>query len=91
MFDCGNTRGSDTAVLQGTVQSPQFQQALSMFSIALQSGQLAPLVSSFVLTDQGHIGGVVTSDASIPRYASSEWETRPWQQPRREIWEHLLR
>ena len=30
---------------QGTVQSPQFQQAVSMFSMALQSGQIAPLVN----------------------------------------------
>jgi len=37
--------------LKGTVQSPQFQQALSMFSIALQSGQLAPLVREFGLGD----------------------------------------
>jgi len=35
------------ADLKGTVQSPQFQQALSMFSAALQSGQLAPLVREF--------------------------------------------
>jgi len=37
--------------LKGTVQSPQFQQALSMFSVALQSGQLAPLVREFGLGD----------------------------------------
>jgi len=35
--------------LKGTIQSPQFQQALSMFSVALQSGQLAPLVREFGL------------------------------------------
>ena len=33
--------------IQGTVQSPQFQQAVSMFSMALQSGQIAPLVYKF--------------------------------------------
>merc|ERR1712096_239030 len=33
-----------TADLAGTVQSPQFQQAVSMFSMALSSGQLGPLV-----------------------------------------------
>ena len=32
---------------QGTVQSPQFQQAVSMFSMALQSGQIAPLVNQY--------------------------------------------
>merc|ERR1711971_1093182 len=36
------------ADLKGTVQSPQFQQAVSMFSMALQSGQIAPLVREFV-------------------------------------------
>jgi len=35
--------------LQGTVQSPQFKQAVSMFSMALQSGQLGPLVREFGL------------------------------------------
>ena len=34
---------------QGTVQSPQFQQAVSMFSMALQSGQIAPLVYTLSL------------------------------------------
>ena len=35
--------------LRDTVQSPQFQQALSSFSSALQSGQLGPLMSQFGL------------------------------------------
>jgi len=35
--------------LKGTVQSPQFRQAVSMFSMALQSGQLGPLVREFGL------------------------------------------
>ncbi|KAK3088704.1 hypothetical protein FSP39_022579 [Pinctada imbricata] len=35
--------------LRNTVQSPQFQQALSSFSAALQSGQLGPLMSQFGL------------------------------------------
>lgn len=38
--------------LKTTVVSPQFQQALSMFSSALQSGQLGPVVSQFKLNDQ---------------------------------------
>merc|ERR1719230_2544736 len=38
--------------LKGTVQSPQFQQAVSMFSMALQSGQIAPLVREFGLGDE---------------------------------------
>lgn len=32
-----------------TVQSPQFQHALSTFSAALQSGQLGPLIQQFGL------------------------------------------
>jgi len=39
------------AELKGTVQSPQFKQAVSMFSMALQSGQLGPLVREFGLGD----------------------------------------
>ncbi|XP_005091550.1 proteasomal ubiquitin receptor ADRM1 isoform X2 [Aplysia californica] len=35
--------------LRNTIQSPQFQQALSSFSSALQSGQLGPLMSQFGL------------------------------------------
>lgn len=35
--------------LKDTISSPQFQQALSMFSTALQSGQLGPVVSQFQL------------------------------------------
>lgn len=49
----GKTRpvsGSDAREeLAGTVSSPQFQQALSIFSAALQSGQLGPLVAQFHL------------------------------------------
>jgi len=40
------------ADVKGTVQSPQFQQALSMFSMAFQSGQLAPLVREFGVGDE---------------------------------------
>lgn len=38
--------------LKDTIQSPQFQQALSSFSTALQSGQLGPVVSQFQLTPE---------------------------------------
>merc|ERR1711936_397113 len=38
--------------LAGTVQSPQFQQAVSMFSMALSSGQLGPLVREFGLGEE---------------------------------------
>lgn len=35
--------------ISGTVNSPQFQQALSLFSSAFQSAQLAPLIREFDL------------------------------------------
>lgn len=38
--------------LKDTISSPQFQQALSMFSTALQSGQLGPVVSQFELDSE---------------------------------------
>ena len=37
--------------LKETLASPQFQQALSMFSNALGSGQLGPVISQFKLND----------------------------------------
>jgi 26S proteasome regulatory subunit N13 len=37
--------------LKDTVQSPQFKQAVSMFSMAFNSGQLGPLVREFGLSD----------------------------------------
>ena len=40
-----------TFSVPGTVQSPQFQQALSLFSSAFQSAQLAPLIREFNLGD----------------------------------------
>merc|ERR1719505_23918 len=39
----------DQNELKDTLQSPQFKQALSIFSAALQSGQLAPLMQQFKL------------------------------------------
>ncbi|XP_055625265.1 proteasomal ubiquitin receptor ADRM1 homolog [Toxorhynchites rutilus septentrionalis] len=41
--------GDKKQQLKETLSSPQFQQALSMFSNALQSGQLGPVVSQFQL------------------------------------------
>lgn len=38
--------------LRGTVQSPQFAQAMSMFSAALHSGQLGPLMQQFGLGEE---------------------------------------
>lgn len=41
-----------TDQLKETLSSPQFRQALSMFSSALQSGQLGPVVSQFQLSPE---------------------------------------
>ncbi|XP_071440773.1 proteasomal ubiquitin receptor ADRM1-B [Hetaerina americana] len=38
--------------LKATLHSPQFQQALGMFSTALQSGQLGPVVQQFEVGDE---------------------------------------
>lgn len=47
-------QGADNVAdeIKGTVQSPQFQQALGLFSSAFQSGQLAPLIREFSLGDE---------------------------------------
>ena len=37
--------------VRGTLHSPQFKQALGMFSSGLQTGQLAPLIREFNLGD----------------------------------------
>uniref|UniRef100_A0A8C2ZP81 ADRM1 26S proteasome ubiquitin receptor n=1 Tax=Cyclopterus lumpus TaxID=8103 RepID=A0A8C2ZP81_CYCLU len=48
--------------IQNTINSPQFQQSMSMFSSALASGQLGPLMSQFGLpteaVDAANIGDV---------------------------------
>lgn len=43
----GNPPPPASEQLRSTLASPQFQQALSMFSAALQSGQLGPVVQQF--------------------------------------------
>lgn len=43
---------SASAAIDSTVKSPQFKQALAMFSSGLQSGQLAPLIREFNLGDE---------------------------------------
>ncbi|XP_070823722.1 proteasomal ubiquitin receptor ADRM1 isoform X1 [Chaetodon trifascialis] len=45
----GESLLQSTEEIQNTLNSPQFQQAMSMFSSALASGQLGPLLSQFGL------------------------------------------
>lgn len=47
--------------LKDTIASPQFQQALSMFSSALQSGQLGPVVSQFEVNSEA-VAAATTGD-----------------------------
>ncbi|XP_063710042.1 proteasomal ubiquitin receptor ADRM1 homolog [Culicoides brevitarsis] len=47
--------------LKDTLSSPQFQQALSTFSNALQSGQLGPVVSQFQLSSEA-VAAAVSGD-----------------------------
>ncbi|XP_063408115.1 proteasomal ubiquitin receptor ADRM1-like isoform X9 [Mytilus trossulus] len=62
----GETLPKTEQELRNTIQSPQFQQALSSFSAALLSGQLGPLMSQFGLGEdvanaaaQGDLGAFV--------------------------------
>ncbi|XP_054707205.1 proteasomal ubiquitin receptor ADRM1-like [Uloborus diversus] len=50
--DIATPLASDQIRLRSTVQSPQFQQALGMFSAALQSGQLGPLMQQFGMASE---------------------------------------
>lgn len=47
----GETLPKTVEELRNTISSPQFQQALTSFSAALQSGQLGPLMNQFGLGD----------------------------------------
>ncbi|XP_065353291.1 proteasomal ubiquitin receptor ADRM1 isoform X2 [Cloeon dipterum] len=60
--------------LRSTLQSPQFQQAVSMFSAALQSGQLGPVVQQFEVgadavraANQGDLEEFVRALQRLPR------------------------
>lgn len=49
-FEAGSAAPSEQ--LRSTIQSPQFQQALGVFSAALQSGQLGPLMQQFGMSPE---------------------------------------
>jgi len=63
--------------LKGTVQSPQFQQAVSMFSIALQSGQLAPLVREFGLGEKAVEAATAGDMAAFVKALQDEKKDEP--------------
>lgn len=59
-----STSNSPTEVKQqvkDTITSPQFQQAMSLFSNALQSGQLGPVVQQFEVTSDA-VAAATTGD-----------------------------
>ncbi|XP_051947885.1 proteasomal ubiquitin receptor ADRM1-like isoform X1 [Xyrauchen texanus] len=49
---CGESLPQSTEELHNTLTSPQFQQAMSLFSSALASGQLGPLMNQFGLPEE---------------------------------------
>ncbi|CAG2110644.1 unnamed protein product, partial [Medioppia subpectinata] len=65
-----------SAVFASTVQSPQFQQALSTFSSALQSGQLGPLINQFSLgqdcVDAANAGDMESFVKALQKHQSKE-------------------
>lgn len=59
--------------IQNTLTSPQFQQALGMFSAALASGQLGPLMCQFGLPAEA-----VEAANKGGEYPPSGWRRRRW-------------
>ncbi|XP_033988882.1 proteasomal ubiquitin receptor ADRM1-like [Trematomus bernacchii] len=51
----GESLPQSSEELNNTLSSPQFQQAMSMFSSALASGQLGPLMNQFGLPAEGDV------------------------------------
>ncbi|UJR30753.1 hypothetical protein I4U23_018273 [Adineta vaga] len=51
----GNTIPSTEKELRDSIQSPQFRQAVSTFSVALQTGQLGPVLAQFGLPEEAII------------------------------------
>ncbi|XP_014252987.1 proteasomal ubiquitin receptor ADRM1 [Cimex lectularius] len=79
--------------LRNTLASPQFQQALSMFSTALQSGQLGPVVSQFGVgsdavsaANQGNMEEFVRAlqAATISCQESSDKDKKEKKEPKKE-------
>ncbi|XP_069740242.1 proteasomal ubiquitin receptor ADRM1 isoform X2 [Narcine bancroftii] len=66
--------------VQNTITSPQFQQAMSMFSAALASGQLGPLMSQFGLPAEAVEAagkGDVEGFAKAMQHSSTSAKTQP--------------
>ncbi|XP_051887115.1 proteasomal ubiquitin receptor ADRM1 isoform X2 [Pristis pectinata] len=66
--------------IQNTITSPQFQQAMSMFSAALASGQLGPLMSQFGLPAEAVEAagkGDVEGFAKAMQHNSTSSKTQP--------------
>jgi len=50
--EAAGDEGAASSSIDSTIKSPQFKQAVQMFSSGLQSGQLAPLIREFDLGDE---------------------------------------
>ncbi|KAJ7319212.1 adhesion regulating molecule 1 [Desmophyllum pertusum] len=61
--------------LSNTLRSPQFQQALGMFSSALQSGQLAPLMGQFGFSNE--VMGAATRGDMVEFVQAVQDSSRP--------------
>ncbi|XP_059480861.1 proteasomal ubiquitin receptor ADRM1 homolog isoform X2 [Neocloeon triangulifer] len=79
---------SEAEQLRTTLQSPQFQQAVSMFSAALQSGQLGPVVQQFEVgadavraANQGDLEEFVRSLQRHPRDSEQPPDSESQQPP----------
>jgi len=79
------SEASQEEQLKATVASPQFQQALSFFSTALQSGQLGPVVQQMGVgsdavsaANQGNMEAFIKALQSLtPGQSSAEGSTKP--------------
>ncbi|XP_030830130.1 proteasomal ubiquitin receptor ADRM1 [Strongylocentrotus purpuratus] len=72
----GESLPKDPEQLRATLQSPQFQQALGMFTAAFQSGQLGPLMAQFGLsseaTDAANSGDIESFSRALQGGSSSK-------------------
>ncbi|XP_030624616.1 proteasomal ubiquitin receptor ADRM1 isoform X3 [Chanos chanos] len=77
----GESLLQSTDELHNTLSSPQFQQAMSMFSSALASGQLGPLMNQFGLpteaVDAANKGDVEAFAKAMENEGKSEQEGEP--------------
>ncbi|XP_054752500.1 proteasomal ubiquitin receptor ADRM1-like [Lytechinus pictus] len=76
----GESLPKDPEQLRATLQSPQFKQALGMFTAAFQSGQLGPLMTQFGLsseaTDAANKGDIEAFSKALQGGSDSKGEKK---------------